>query len=94
MSKHRKASLVSVLTSKPKPKAGTKTKRKGKKTTTKRVAGITLSMDQVAIVDDAIHMLAKLAVRPPTNQKEMETAINELGQNHLALTAFRTYLDV
>lgn len=89
-----KGTLVSVF----KPVAPkSKKKKKTKKASTRKVkrdGGIELSPEQVLIVDDAIHLLARLAANPPRGQEEMSSAVAELSKNELALTAFRTYLDV
>lgn len=88
----RKATLASVFSdAKKKPKSKKKT---SKKVSTRKPKGIELSMEQVQIVDDAIHILARLAAHPPKGEEEMNTAVNELAKNELALTAFRTYLEV
>ena len=87
----RKATLASVFRD---VKKKTKKKKASKRVSSVRKSrGIELSVEQVRIVDDAIHILARLAANPPKGEDEMNTAVNELAKNQLALTAFRTYLE-
>lgn len=72
-------------------------KKATKKKTTKKESQndiVAMKVADMKVMEEAINLLARIAAKPPRNQKEMDAALHDLNNNDIAMEAFRIQLGV
>lgn len=62
------------------------TKKKTKKT---KAESVTMTVEDMKYMEEAINLLARIAANPPKNQTDIDNALKELSNNEIAMEAFR-----
>lgn len=62
------------------------TKKKTKKT---KAESVTMTVEDMKYMEEAINLLARIAANPPKNQADIDNALKELSNNEIAMEAFR-----
>lgn len=62
------------------------TKKKTKKT---KVETVTMTVEDMKYMEEAINLLAHVAANPPRTQADIDKTLKELSNNDIAMEAFR-----
>ena len=67
-----------------------KTTKKAPKTQSDIVA---MKVEDMKVMEEAINLLARIAVNPPRTQDDINRTLSELSKNDIAMEAFRIQLE-